>query len=157
MRIFPKKVSTFETKKKFVQKNLEEIFMNLMQTLTNEGRVLNPKACGVQGCSPGRCGGKGLHRKKNIAKWINSWKFFFFKISKVFKFTWKMQIVLKRLNFNFRISWFLISEIWSFLYSKCDDFEYKIDLNSKTKKSPKSENQFFIRFNSLRIITHCAR
>ena len=142
----------------FYIERLKRFVQNMPLTLSSEGRVLNPKACGVQGCSPGRCGGKGLHRKKNIAKWINSWKFFFFKISKVFKFTWKMQIVLKRLkNQFFRISWFLISEIWSFLYSKCDDFEYKIDLNSKTKKSPKSENQFFIRFNSLRIITHCAR
>ena len=34
-------------------KNLEDIFANLIQTLTSEARVLNPKACGVQGHSHG--------------------------------------------------------------------------------------------------------
>ena len=32
-------------------KNLVEIFANLIQTLTSEARVLNPKACGVKGYS----------------------------------------------------------------------------------------------------------
>ena len=39
--------------KKILFKNLEEIFTNLIQTLTSEARVLNPKVCGVQGRSPG--------------------------------------------------------------------------------------------------------
>ena len=33
-------------------KNLEKIFANLIQTLTSEARVLNQKACGVQGRKP---------------------------------------------------------------------------------------------------------
>ena len=33
--------------------NTEEIFANLIQTLTGEARVINPKACEVQGRRPG--------------------------------------------------------------------------------------------------------
>ena len=31
----------------------EEILSNLIQTLTSEARVLNPKVCGIKGRSPG--------------------------------------------------------------------------------------------------------
>ena len=55
-------------------KNLEEIFSNLIQTLTSEARVLNPKACGVQGRSPGGgCGTRSPPPKKKLADWINPW------------------------------------------------------------------------------------
>ena len=52
MRIYPENLATFE-KKSFLKKNREEIFANLIQTLTSEARVLNLKACGAQGRSPG--------------------------------------------------------------------------------------------------------
>ena len=43
--------------------NLEEIFANLIQTLSSEiGDSIQGKACGVQGCSPcGECGGDAPH------------------------------------------------------------------------------------------------
>ena len=42
-----------------IQKTLrcEDIFANLMQTLTSETKVLNPKECGVLGRSPSGGGG----------------------------------------------------------------------------------------------------
>ena len=53
-----RKFGHFWTKKKFgVEKNREEIFANLIQTLTSEAKVDNPNACGVQVRSPG--GGMG--------------------------------------------------------------------------------------------------
>ena len=45
----------------------EENFANPIQMLTREGMVLNPKACGVQGHSPG--GGRSLP-PIFLAKWI---------------------------------------------------------------------------------------
>ena len=47
MWIFPENLATFEYKKNFVEKNLEEIFANILLMLTSEAMVLNPKACGV--------------------------------------------------------------------------------------------------------------
>ena len=42
-----------------LRKIWKRFFANLLQTLTSEAKVLNPKASGVQGRSPGgRCGGQ---------------------------------------------------------------------------------------------------
>ena len=54
-RIFTEKLDTFA--QNFFLTNLEEIFANLIQTLTSEDRVLKPKADGFQGRSP--CWGFG--------------------------------------------------------------------------------------------------
>ena len=51
MRILPESLTTFE-QKKIVQKNLEEVFVNLIQMLTSEARVQNLKTCENQGRSP---------------------------------------------------------------------------------------------------------
>ena len=70
MRIFPENLTIFE------QKN-NCFIANLIQTLTTEARVLNPKACGVQSCSPdGESEGWSPSPKKMntffLADWINS-------------------------------------------------------------------------------------
>ena len=48
--------------------------------------------------------------------------------------------------------WFLFCELWSILYTKfiekITNFEYKKDHISKIKNLQKSENWFFIRFNT---------
>ena len=66
MPIFPENLATFEQKKNLL-KNLEDIFTKLIQTLTSEVRVLNPKACGVQGHIPsGGCGGRSSPNIKKL-------------------------------------------------------------------------------------------
>ena len=59
MRTFPGNLATFEQKKLF--KNLDEIFANLIQTLTSEARGFNPKACG------GFKGTEPPQHKKNVS------------------------------------------------------------------------------------------
>ena len=59
MRIFLENLVTFE---QFFFLSREEIFANLIQTITSEARVLNPKSCGVQGCRIG--GGQSPLQKK---------------------------------------------------------------------------------------------
>ena len=52
MCIFPENLATFE-QKKLMLKNVEEIFVNWIQTLTSEAKVFNQKVCGIQGRRPG--------------------------------------------------------------------------------------------------------
>ena len=54
-------------------KNLEEIFENLIQTLTNKARVLNPKTRGFHGRSPdGGCSGPSPRQKKLDFKFVGN-------------------------------------------------------------------------------------
>ena len=73
-------------------------------TLTSEARVLNPKACGVQGRSPG--GGYFYS-----AKWKNLW-------TKLFQNFKSVHIYMKYTKCAETIFRFLVFEIWSFLCSK---------------------------------------
>ena len=41
MRLLPENLATFEQKNNVVKKNLYEIFVHLIQTLTSDVRVLN--------------------------------------------------------------------------------------------------------------------
>ena len=66
MWIFPENLATFEYKKN-VEKNLEEIFANILLMLTSEAMVLNPKACGVHEWNPsGGCGAPRLHKNEGF-------------------------------------------------------------------------------------------
>ena len=68
--------------------------------LTGEARVLNRKACGVQGRNPGEGCGVSIFFFSQMDK-----LFFNKKNSKVVTFTWKMRNVLKRVKNQF-ISYF---------------------------------------------------
>ena len=77
MRIFPENLASFEH---FftVKKNLEDIFVNLIQTLTSEARILNPKLkhARFRGATP--VGGQALHQFF-LDEWIKCFNFFFQK------------------------------------------------------------------------------
>ena len=63
----------------YVQKT-EKIFASLIQALTSKARVLNPKACGVQGRSPkGGCVGESLHQFFVLTKGIKCFSTNLFK------------------------------------------------------------------------------
>ena len=97
--------------------------------LASEARVLNPKACEVQGRSPsGGYGGEALHQK-------------YFLFSQMEKFMDKFAETNEKLIFRF-----LVYEIWPFLYSKLVNFWWI--LSTKLTITQKiSEIWSFIRFS----------
>ena len=77
-----------------VCKRLKRFLWNMPLTLTSGDKILNPKTCGVQGDN-------ATHQKIFFSQMDKCIDDIFFKISKVFKFTWKMQDVLKRMKNQF--------------------------------------------------------
>ena len=78
MRIFPENLATF-VQKKIVKKSREEIFANLIQTMTSEAGVLNPKALGGVACVGCEAPTQNIYF---LAEWIKYLTFYFFQVAK---------------------------------------------------------------------------
>ena len=131
-----------------VCKRLNDIFANLIQMLTSEARVLNPKACGVQGRSPVEgVGGEAPHQFF-LAEWIKCLHFFF---SEVAIFAWKMRTVLNQMKNKFSDFFdFYFSSYGRFCTQKLVNFQWILSTKSTITRKLKIDKLIF------HLIQHCA-
>ena len=133
----------------------KNIFAKLIETLTSENRVFNWKASGFQRRSPGaKVWGAKRPTHIFLTKWINSWTTFVQNFKSVHIYMKDAECAETNEKLIFRLFWFLVFEVWWFLYSKLVNssiiIEYKIDHILKTKNRNNRKIDFSF------VSAHCA-